>query len=69
MNMQKTDSQELVEQVCYQYFDGVLSYAESKEQLVEIVGDENEASIILLGAKWYDCHGKDREGIRSYAFR
>lgn len=54
MNTQKIDSQELVEQVCYQYFDGVLSYAESKEQLVEIVGDENEARIILLGANWYD---------------
>ena len=54
MNTQKTDSQELVEQVCYQYFDGDLTYAESKEQLVEIVGDENEARIILLGANWYD---------------
>ena len=54
MNTQKIDSQELVEQVCYQYFDGALSYAESKEQLVEIVGDENEARIILLGANWYD---------------
>ena len=54
MSMQRIDNQELVEQVCYQYFDGVLSYAESKEQLMEIVGDENEASIILLGANWYD---------------
>ena len=54
MSMQRIDSQERVEQVCYQYFDGVLSYAESKEQLMEIVGDENEASIILLGANWYD---------------
>ena len=54
MSMQRIDSQELVEQVCYQYFDGVLSYADSKEQLVEIVGDENEAKIILLGANWYD---------------
>ena len=54
MNTQKIDSQELVEQVCYQYFDGVLSYAESKEQLIEIVGDENEASLILLRTSWYD---------------
>jgi hypothetical protein len=43
-----------IKQVLHKYFDDDLTYAETERQLVEILGDENEANYVLLGADWYE---------------
>ena len=48
------DKEAVIKEILYQLYKDVLSYAEAKQQLVEIYGDENEANYALLGADWHE---------------